>query len=99
MFENQGKRPEFLSRMLTIEDIEGTAKLRVADEQLKILHAHALSDKVEVGAKGTIARDDRDAVLYFRYKKADGLLKFNGDSKNLDVIGVREKYDAYQVAP
>ena len=97
MFENQGRRPNFLSRMLTVEDIKGTATVLVADEQLKIINAHTISDNIEIGAKGTISKTSRDAVVYFRYKKADGLLKFQGDKKNLDVLGVKKKFDEYRV--
>jgi hypothetical protein len=98
MFENKGRRPEFLSRMLTVRDIEGTASLQVADEKMHLLNAHAISDHLEIAAKGLISANDRDAMLYLRYKKADGLLKFHNDSKNLDIIGVKKKFDEFEPA-
>lgn len=98
MFENQGRRPEFLSRMLTVKDIEGVADVQVADEQIRIFNAHATSDHLELGAKGLISAEEQDSVLYLRYKKADALLKFQDGGKNLDIIGVKKKFDDFRVA-
>ena len=99
LFDNQGWSPKFLSNMLTVEDIDGTAALRLADDQLKIFQAGVLSDKIEAAVKGTLGRDSRDAMIYLRYKKADGLIKLQDDSWNLDILKVRGKFDAYRVVP
>ena len=98
MFENKGRPPEFLSRMLTVQDIEGTASLHVADDKMHLLNAHAISDYLEVGAKGVISASEQDAMLYLRYKKAAGLLKFQDGKKNLDIIGVKKKFDEFEPA-
>jgi hypothetical protein len=97
IFENAGQPPKFLSRMLTVEDIKGTAALLVADETLTIINAHAISDNLEIGAKGILASDNRNAMIYLRYKKSDVLLKLQNDKKNLDIIGVKKKFDAFRV--
>ena len=96
LFENRGRRPEFISRMLTVKDIEGNANLRVADKQLHIHDARVIGDTLEVAAKGTFSSEHRDAVIYMRYKKADALLKLKDDNKNLDIIGVRKKFEDFK---
>ena len=98
MFGNKGKRPEWLLNMLTIEDIQGTARVTIANEQVIIPLAHATSDTMEVGAKGSFSEARRDGVIYARYKKLDAVVKITDGKKNTDVIGAREKYDAYQPA-
>lgn len=100
MFKNQeGWRPAFLSKMMTVEDIEGSAKIVMANERVEIPHAHAISDHIEVGAKAVITEQNRDGVIYFRYKKADALLKITDGKKRLDIFKVREKYENYQLPP
>lgn len=99
MFENKKERPEWLLNMLTIEDIQGTAKVAIADEQIVIPHAHAISDKMEVGAKGVISETSRNGVVYARYKKLDAVIKLVDGKKNIDVIRARPKYDKYKTAP
>jgi hypothetical protein len=98
MFKNQeGWRPEFLAKMMTVEDIEGSARMDMANERVIIPFAHAISDNIEVGAKAMVTEQSRDGVIYFRYKKADALLRISGGKKNLDIIRVRKKFDEYQV--
>jgi len=99
LFNNQGWRPEWLLNMLTIEDIEGTAELNIANERMVIPYAFASSDKIEVGAKGSITRQRRDGVIYVRYKKLDAVIKISDGKKNPDIIGAREKFDQYQPLP
>ncbi|MEE4218573.1 MAG: hypothetical protein V2I48_13245, partial [Xanthomonadales bacterium] len=100
MYRNQeGWRPEFLARMMTLEDIGGTGELKMADERIVIPHAHVLSDNAEAGFKGVISGQGRDGVIYFRYKKFNALLKIRDGRKTLDLIRVRQKFDEYQVDP
>jgi hypothetical protein len=98
MFGNKGKRPEWLLNMLTIEDIEGTAQVAIANEQIVIPLAHAISDTTEVGAKGSISETSRNGVIYARYKKLDAVVRISDGKKNTDVIKAKEKYDTYQPA-
>jgi hypothetical protein len=98
MFRNQdGWRPEFLTGMMTVEDIEGTAQMAMANERVVIPLAHATSDNIEVSAKGVIAGETRDGVIYFRYKDAEALLKIRGGRKSLAIFGVRKKFDDYRI--
>jgi hypothetical protein len=97
MFQNQGGwRPDFLSKMMTIEEIEGTAQMAMAAERIVIPFAHAISDNIEVNAKGVISGETRDGVIHFRYKEAEALLKITGGRKSLDIFRVREKFNDYQ---
>jgi hypothetical protein len=45
--------------------------------------------------KALITGTDRDGVIYFRYKKFDGVLKVRDGKRNLDVIGALKKYEEY----
>lgn len=99
LFDNQGWRPEFLLNMMTVEDINGTANIMAADRNMVISDTRLTGDKIEIAAKGTITPASRDGAIYARYKKADALVKITGGKKNVDVIRVREKFDAYQLVP
>ena len=99
MFENGGWRPDFISRMLTIKDIQGNASLSVADKVVYIENAQMLSDKLELGARGSLSAEGRDAMVYLRYKRLDGLIKYSGQDRNLDIINARETFDAFQPVP
>ena len=96
MFENGGWRPDFISRILTITDIQGSARLSVADNVMYIEDARVLSDKLEFAAKGSLSVEGRDAMVYLRYKRLDGLLKYSGRDSNLDIINARETFEAFQ---
>lgn len=96
MFDNQGKPPRWMSRMLTLRDIEGEAILDINGTQVSIPHAQVISDKAELAAKVVFSPAGRTGVVYARYEKLDVLLKMTGQKSNLDVINVREKYDSYR---
>ena len=97
MYRNQdGWRPEFLARMMTLEDITGEGELKMANDRIVIPYAHVLSDNAEAGFKGVISEQTRDGVIFFRYKKFNTLLKIRDGKKNLDLIRVRKKFDEYQ---
>ena len=99
MFSNRVRSPKWLLKMLTIEDVVGDVKLQAADNRITIPLAHAISDKLELGAKAVIQEGLRDGVIYARYNKLDALLKINDGKKNLDVLNARKKYDNYRLAP
>ena len=99
MFDNKRESPEWVQELLTIEDIEGTVTVAIADQKIVIPLAHALSDKVEVGAKGSISDTRRDGVVYARYKKLDAVIKIADGKKNIDLIRARQKYEDYVTAP
>ena len=83
--------------MITVQDISGNAELSLADERLVIPHAHAISDNIEMGAKGVIAEPANNGVIYLRYKKLGAILKVTDGKRNVDIINARKKYDEYRV--
>ena len=99
LFNNQGYRPDWLKELATLEDIQGNATVAMADNTIVIPMARAVSDKAEIRAKGVIGGNSRDGMIYARYKKLDALVKFSGGRKNLDIIKVRETFDAYKPRP
>ena len=97
VFRNQeGWRPEFIARALTVEDIEGTAKLEMEGNRVVIPTSWITSDNIEVGAKAVFSESGNDGVVYLKYKKIDAVLKLKNSEKNIDLIRAREKYDSYE---
>jgi hypothetical protein len=99
LFDNQGWRPKFLTKALTVEDIEGTARLNMANDIMVIPHAEVTSDNLFIGAKATIAKEHSVGVLYTRYKTLDAIIKFKDGKKNLDLIKALKKYEQYEALP
>ena len=50
-------------------------------------------------AAQTGMRERNDGVVYLKYKKADALLRIRDGKRNIDIIGVREKFDDYRLEP
>ena len=96
---NEKDSPQWVKNMLTVEDIQGTVNLEVADNQIMIPYAFMDSDNIDFGAKGTIDKAFNNGVIYARYKKLGIILKVTGGKKNFDLIRARGKFDAYRVNP
>ena len=92
---NQRGKHGWLEKALTIDDVQGEAKIDMAQNRLIIPYAFATSDKIDVGAKGVITADQRNGVLYVRYRKLHGILKINDGKRNLDIFNAREKFDQF----
>ncbi len=82
-----------------MEDIEGTVRLNMANDIIVIPHAQLTSDKLFIGVKATIAKENSTGVLYTRYKTLDAIIKFKDGKKNLDLIKALEKYEQYEALP
>ncbi len=95
LLADQKKKHDWLSEMLTIEDIQGTARMKIKDKQIVIPFAFAASDKMDIGAKGIITEQNHEGVFYARYKKLKGLLKVNNGQRNFDIIRAKKKFDEY----
>jgi hypothetical protein len=96
LFSNQeGWRPDFLARMMTLEDIAGTGTVRMANQRMVIPGAQLTSDNAEAGLKGVYSPENSDGMLYFRYKKFEALLKVKDGKRNLDILNARRTFDAY----
>lgn len=92
---NQRGKHGWLEKALTIDDVTGEAVVNMAQNHIVIPYAFASSDKIDVGAKGVITADDRNGVLYVRFRKLHGILKINNGKRNLDVLKAREKFDQF----
>jgi hypothetical protein len=99
LFGNGGYRPDWLLKMLSINDIRGTAELVAANNQLVIPYANAVGENIEVGAKGRISDQNRDGVIYARFRRLDAIMKISDGDRNIDIIRARAKYDAYPAKP
>jgi len=97
MFGNQKDRPGWVKKMLTIEDVNATVELDFVNPRLVIPAATMDSDKIEIGAKAIIDKDQRDGMIYARYKKMDIVVKIADGKRNIDLLKARRKFDEYQL--
>jgi hypothetical protein len=88
--------PDFAGRMLTVEDIEGTALLTAADNRIRVPSAEVTSDDITVGMKALIAEADREGMIFLRWKALRALLKVRNGKRNVDVINSRSTFDRYE---
>ncbi len=97
LFGNQGDPPKWVSKLMTMKDLQGEASLTLTGDRLTIPHAYVTSDTAEVATKTVFSDGISNGVVYVRYKKLDLLLKTTDGKRNLDVIKVREKFDQYEL--
>jgi len=97
MLGNQKDRPAWVKNMLTIEDVNGTLALDFVNPTLTIPTASIDSETIELGAKGIIDKDQRNGVIYARYKKLDIVVKIAEGKRNIDLLRARRKFDEYQL--
>jgi hypothetical protein len=97
MLGNKKDRPQWISNMLIIEDVEGRIDLDIHDKKIVIPYAFIDSDHIDFGAKGIIDETLHDGILYARYKKLDLVVRISDGKKNLHLFGAKQKYDEYQV--
>jgi len=92
---NQRGKHSWLEKALTIDDVNGTTVINIAQNSIVIPYAFATSDNIDVGAKGVITADERNGVFYVRFHKLHGLLKINNGERNLDVLNAREQFEEF----
>jgi hypothetical protein len=92
---NQRGKHGWLEKALTIDDVNGEAVIDMAQDRILIPYAFAASDKIDVGAKGVITADERNGVLYVRFRKLHGILKINDGKRNVDVLNAKEKFELF----
>jgi hypothetical protein len=95
MLANHREKHGWLSKMLTIENIKGIARMDIEHQEIVIPYAFFDSDKVDLGAKGIINAQTHDGVFYARYGKLKGLLKVKDGKRNFDIIRAKQKFDEY----
>jgi hypothetical protein len=88
--------PEFAGRVLTVEDIEGTALLTAADNRIRVPSAEITSNDITVGMKALIADAEREGMIFLRWKALRALLKVRDGKRNVDVINSRATFDRYE---
>ncbi|MEA3417878.1 MAG: hypothetical protein U9Q90_00655 [Campylobacterota bacterium] len=97
MIDNQRGKHGWISKLLTIQNIQGIADLNIVNNVITIPYAFVRSDKIDLGAKGIISPYLRDSIFYFRYKKLKGLLKTRNGKKNFDILKVKKKFNNYVI--
>ena len=95
MLSNQREKHGWLSKLLTIEDIQGTARLDIEHNEIVIPYVFFDSDKIDLGAKGIINEHTHEGVFYARFKKLKGLLKVRNGQRNFDILKAKKKFDDY----
>jgi hypothetical protein len=84
---------------MTVEDIQGDARLLMSGNRMRIPHAQLNGDTVEFRAKGVIGEAAGDGVIYARYKKLGATIRFQQGRKSLIVIRPLEKFERYELPP
>jgi hypothetical protein len=95
LMSNQRGKHGWLGKILTVEDIQGSARLKVDAGRALLPYAMVGSDKIDVGAKGLADAKTREGIFYARFRKLDGILKVRDGEKNFDLFGARKTFDAY----
>jgi len=98
VFANNRGKDGWLEKLLIIDNVAGDAVLSVTDRKIVIPHMMITGEDVQVGAKAVFEDEKRAGVVYARYKKLNGLLKFSGEKRNFDILKAREQFDRYDVA-
>ncbi|MEJ2383517.1 MAG: hypothetical protein P8Y54_03880 [Xanthomonadales bacterium] len=98
LFRNQdGWRPDFLARALSVADITGAARLEMADRRLRIPFAWLQGEHIEAGAKADLSGAGNRGIVYLKYRDLDAVLRIADGKRNLDLLRARKKFDAYRV--
>jgi hypothetical protein len=95
LMSNQRGKHGWLEKILTVEDIKGSARLKVGAGRALLPYATVGSDKIEVGAKGLSDAQTREGIFYARFRRLDGILKVRNGEKNFDLLGARKTFDKY----
>jgi hypothetical protein len=95
MFANQRGKHGWLEKILTVRDVEGDARLSIDAGRALVPYAMVGSDKIDVGAKALVDAGSREGIFYARFRKLQGILRVKDGEKNFDILGAREKFDAY----
>ena len=95
LLANHRGKNGWIEKLLTVEDIRGTAELSVSSGRARIPNAVVGSDKIDVGARGMFDDASREGIFYARFRKLDGILKVRDEERNFDIFGAREKFESY----
>lgn len=98
LFTNKKGEHKWIEKMLTVQDIKGTAEMTLDNQRLSIPHAFTSSDKIDAGIKGIIDTGQRQGVFYVRHGKLDAILEVRDGERDIDIIGARKKFSEYSLA-
>ena len=99
LIANQRGRHGWIGKALTVRNLQGGARVKMTQEKIVIPYALAGSDRIDVGAKGTISEEGRDGVFYLRYRKLSALLRIRDGKRRLEMVNARKKFDDYWDSP
>ena len=97
MLDNKKEKHNWMSKLMTIEDINGKATVNMSNNVITFPYAFVKSDKIDIGAKGIISPTLRDGIFYLRFKGLKMLLKMRNGKKNLDIFHVEKTFDNYVI--
>ena len=95
LLANQRGKHGWLEKILTVEDVKGSARMNIEADRAVIPYALVGSDKIDVGAKGLVDSRSREGMFYVRFRKLHGILKVKDGERNFDIFGARKKFDDY----
>jgi len=97
MMDNKKEKHNWMSKLMTIEDIHGKATVNMSNNVITFPYAFVKSDKIDIGVKGIISPKLRDGVFFLRYKKLKMLLKMRNGKKNFDIFHVEKTFNTYVI--
>lgn len=95
LMANRRGKYGWIEKLLTVEEIKGAGRLDATADRILVPYALVGSDKIDLGVKGLIDADTREAIFFARFRKLNGILKTKDGVHNFDIIGARKKFDAY----
>lgn len=95
MLSNQRGKHGFLEKILTVKDINGRGQMRIADNRVLVPYAMAGSDKIDVGVKARVTKEEREGMFFARFRAIEGILRTRNDARSFSLIGARKRFDAY----
>ncbi len=97
LLDNERKKHNWISNLLTVENIRGVADLKMVNNTIRIPYVYFKSDKIDLGIKGIINPKLRDSIFYLRYKKLDGTLKTRNGKKHFGILKSKKKFNSYVI--
>jgi hypothetical protein len=97
MIDNQKSKFAFLSKLLIVENLQGEAKVNMADNTITIPYAFIKSDQINIGAKGIIASNLRDGIFFFGQKGIKGTMEIRGGKRSFDIFSAQKSFDRYVI--
>ena len=95
VFEDSRKANKWLDRLSDLKNIRASATINIEPGKVVIPYAFVKSEKISVGAKGTIREHDSEGMFYARYGKLAGILAFDNGQKRFRAFSATKIFDDY----